>query len=125
MLYIIDEVLEEMALENISHFSPHYICNRANIPDLKAVTEYLLQFVGIKLYVFYEVECPEGDSDFAITSPQDLPQEQRRCHICQTVYLPDIDRVWIAFDFIPHFKEHVKKKRIFKQKKQRQHLMLV
>ena len=122
MLFIIDEILEEMAFERKRHFSPHYVSNRAGINDLKAVTEYLLKEVGTKLNVYFEVECPEGDSDFAVKSPLDLPNEIRSCHICQTEYTPDPSRVWIAFDFTPQYDEYVKKK---KMKKKTTKLMLV
>ncbi|SMQ60990.1 hypothetical protein SAMN05444673_0450 [Bacillus sp. OV166] len=123
MLFILDDILEEMAYENKSHFSPHYICNRACINDLKSVSEYLLKLVGAKLNVYYEVECPEGDSDFSVESPLVLPTEPRNCHICNTEYTPDIDRVWIAFDFLPEYRDYVKKKRNYKQKNK--HLALV
>ncbi|MCM3705303.1 hypothetical protein M3205_06120 [Cytobacillus firmus] len=111
MLFIIDEILEEMALENKSHFSPRYICNRSGIHDLKAVTEYLIQLVGQKLRVTFEVECPEGDSDFAVESPHELSNEKRICHICGVEYIPNPERIWVAFDFLPEYKQYVKKKR--------------
>jgi hypothetical protein len=136
VIYIIDDILEEMALENKSHFSPHYVCNRSKINDLKAVTEYLLQLVGNKLNVYFEVECPEGDSDFAVESPLDLSKEVRKCHICGNEYTPDLEKIWISFDFKPQYKEYVKKKRkqkeyVEKKRKQSrqqsksQHLSLV
>jgi hypothetical protein len=123
MLFILDDILEEMAYENKSHFSPHYISNRAGIKDLRSVSEYLLKLVGAKLNVCYEVECPEGDSDFSVESPFHLPEEQKRCHICGTKYVPSIDRVWISFDFLPEYREYVKKKRNYGKKKK--YLVLV
>lgn len=110
MLYIIDDVLEEMALENKTHFSPRYICHRSGILDLKIVTEYLERFIGSKLIINFEVECPEGDSDFAVMSPEQVETEPRRCHICNTEYVPDQNKIWVSFDFTPDFIEHVKKK---------------
>jgi hypothetical protein len=111
VLYIIDDILEQMVIENKKFFSPNYICNRANISDLKEVTEYLLRQVGNKLNVFYEVECPEGDSDFAVKSPLELPTETKTCHICGTEYVPRPDKIWVVFDFIPEYRDYVKKKR--------------
>lgn len=111
MYFAIEDILEEMARENITHFSPHYVCHRANIADLKGVTEYLLDEVRRgKLKVFLEVECPEGDSDFAVSSIDELTTEPRHCHICGTEYIPDKDKIWIAFDFTTEFKEFLKKK---------------
>jgi hypothetical protein len=124
VLYIIDDILEEMAYENKTHFSPHYVCNRTGINDLKAVTEYLFQLVGNKLTVYFEVECPEGDSDFSVKSPQEIVNEFRECHICGIDYMPNSERIWVAFDFLPAYKEFVKKKRNSNQKKRR-HLMMV
>lgn len=115
VIYIIDDILEEMAIEERVHFSPHYVCTRAGIDDLKSVTEYLLKLVGQKLIVNFEVECPEGDSDFAVKTPQELRNEERACHICGKEYVPNPDRVWIIFDFIPEYKEYVKKKNIKRQ----------
>lgn len=128
MLFVIDDILEEMVLENRSHFSPHFICSRANIDDLKSVTDHLFNQVGSKLKVYFEVECPEGDSDFSVRSPQELnPELEVACHICGTKYLPDPDRVWISFDFTPNYIEYVKKKKLNEKlyKKHKKLLILV
>lgn len=115
--YIIDDVLEEMAIEDKTHFSPRLICQKSNINDLKFVTEYLLSLVKSKsrIKVNYEVECPNGDSDFAIKDPNELELELRECHICTIPYRPSLDRIWISFDFLPEYKEHVKKKGYYKK----------
>jgi hypothetical protein len=108
--FLIDDVLEEMAKEGRKHFSPHYVCARTGIADLKFVTEHMLTQVGKKLRVYFEVECPEGDSDFPVNNPLDIVQEERECHICGIKYTPNPEKVWIAFDFLPPYLEHVKKK---------------
>lgn len=108
--FLIDDVLEEMALEGRKHFSPHYVCTRTGIADLKFVTEHMLTQVGKKLRVYFEVECPEGDSDYAVDSPMDVVKEERQCSICGIRYEPNPEKVWVAFDFLPLFLEHVKKK---------------
>jgi len=110
VLYIIDDILEEMAVENKKHFSPHYVCSRAGTSDLKSVTKYLLDLVGKKLNVYFEVECPEGDSDYAVNSPEEIENDFRFCSICQTEYIPSPDKIWIGFDFIPEYIDYVKKK---------------
>lgn len=114
-MFIIDDILEEMAMENIQHFSPHYVCNRANNNNLKEVTDYLLELVGKKLKVYFEVECPDGDSDYAVDSPADIEFKPRKCSICDIEYIPDPERIWVAFDFSPNYLEHVKKKENYKQ----------
>jgi hypothetical protein len=111
VLYTIDEVLEDMAFEGRTHFSPHYVAARAGLHDLKAVTEYLFSLVGTKLIVYFEVECPDGDSDYAVKSPSDIIFEPRNCSICNITYTPSPDRVWIAFDFVSQYIDYVKKKR--------------
>jgi len=108
--FLIDDVLEEMAVEGKKHFSPHYVCTRTGIADLKFVTEHLLTLLGKKLRVYFEVECPDGDSDYAVDSPSDIVKEERKCHICDVTYIPNPEKVWIAFDFLPPYVEHVKKK---------------
>lgn len=123
MLYTIEDILEEMVIENKRNFSPHYICNRSGIKDIKLVTECLFDLVGKKLSVFYEVECPEGDSDFEIKSLSDLPQEIKICHICGVEYKPNIERIWVGFNFLPEYIFHVKKKKSLINTKQLQLLM--
>ncbi|HHY1425945.1 TPA: hypothetical protein ACV1G0_000792 [Bacillus cereus] len=110
MLFVVDDTLEEMAFEERQHFSPLYVCNRANISDLKMVTEHMAKQIGYKLKMYYEIECPEGDSDFAVDSLSDLDIEERVCEFCGTAYIPDLDRVWVVFDFLPEYIEYIKKK---------------
>lgn len=128
-MFIIDDILEEMAMDNIKHFSPHYVCNLSNNNNLKEVTDYLLELVGRKLKVYFEVECPEGDSDYAVDSPADIEFKPRTCSICNIEYIPDPERVWVAFDFLPEYLEYVKKKKTNKQQykleRKRKHLLLV
>lgn len=108
--FYIDEVLARMASEGRTHFSPHYVCTYIGVADLKSVTEYLLSLVGSKLKVYYEVECPDGDSDFIITSPKELSGQSRKCSYCGIEYTPSPDRIWIAFDFTDDYLEFIKKK---------------
>ncbi|GGF87049.1 hypothetical protein [Paenibacillus aceti] len=108
----LDDILEEMAFNDKKHFSPHYICALSGIADLKIVTQYLLSQVNRKLKVYYEVECPEGDSDFLVDSPVEIISELRRCSVCGIEYRPDPDRVWVSFDFLPQYKDYVKKKKV-------------
>ncbi|PLV34979.1 hypothetical protein BSP4_10950 [Bacillus subtilis subsp. subtilis] len=116
MLFIIDEILENMVREDKRYFSPHYIisvaANQGENLSLKQVTEYLLSLVPAKLRVYYEVECPNGDSDFAIDSPHQKLDEFKICHICNTEYMPSLDRVWVSFDFTPEYRAYIKKKRV-------------
>ena len=111
MVYTIEDTLEEMALEHKRNFAPQYVSQRSGCNDLTIVTRCLLDLVGKKLSVYYEIECPYGDSDFAINSLANLPLETRSCHICGQEYTPNLDRVWIGFNFLPEYISHVKKKR--------------
>ncbi|GGF72709.1 hypothetical protein GCM10010912_17390 [Paenibacillus albidus] len=110
--FLLDDTLEIMAQNNKKHFSPHFVCAQSGIADIKAVTEYLYSQVGRKLKVYYEVECPDGDSDFAVVSPDLVSDDWKVCSICGIDYIPDPDRVWVAFDFLPPYIDHVKKKSI-------------
>lgn len=108
--YAIDDALEIMAGEGRMHFSPLYVCERSGVSDIKTVTEHMFSLVDYQLKVYFEVECPEGDSDFAVTDPSSLNKELRVCSICGTSYIPSADRIWIAFDFLPEYVANVKKK---------------
>ncbi|MCY9027164.1 hypothetical protein MOF32_30295 [Priestia megaterium] len=124
MLFIIDDILEEMAIEGKRYFSPHYIISIAKqsgqILTLKETTNHLLSLVGSnkKLQVFYEVECPNGDNDFPISSPLELSNEERTCHLCHVEYIPSPDRVWVYFDFTPAYKNYLKKKSLVPEQPQ-------
>lgn len=107
----IDDLLEQLVLEGRQHFSPHYMCQRLGISDIDGVADYLLSLANVKLIPYYEVECPEGDSDFIIPDPTKLEQEPRICRFCGTEYIPDPNRIWLAFDFTKSFIDHVKKKK--------------
>lgn len=109
-MFILDDILEEMAREKKVHFSPHYLCTRSGIHDLKGVTEYLLKLVNQKLIVNFEVECPDGDSDYALNTLGEMDSVPKECHICGRSYTPDPERVWIIFDFTDEYKSYVKKK---------------
>lgn len=112
--YTLEKTLQEMAINDKKFFSPHYVCAFSGVADLKEVAEFLLSEAakkkGQKIYVYYEVECPEGDSDFSVTSPDAVPNNERCCHICGTKYIPNPDRIWIGFNFTEKYKEFVKKK---------------
>lgn len=108
--FAIDDTLEEMAIEGVTHFSPNYVCQRSGINDTKSMTEYLLQQVDTKLKVYFEVECPDGDSDFVVSSPSDIIIEPRTCSVCFEEYTPNPEDIWIAFDFTENYLDHVKKK---------------
>ncbi|MEY2239357.1 hypothetical protein [Bacillus altitudinis] len=116
MIFIIDGILENMALEGKRYFSPHYIISAAETQgvelSLKEVTEYLLSLVPNKIKVHYEMECPNGDSDFEIVSPHDFIEETKICHICSVEYITNLNRIWVYFDFTPEYIDFLKKKRI-------------
>lgn len=106
----IDDLLELMVLEDIQHFSPHYICDHLNIIDIEGVSNYLLTLVNKKLIVHYEIECPDGHSDIEVLDPTNLPKEPRECICCGTQYIPNAEDIWVAFDFTAPYIEYVKKK---------------
>jgi len=110
--YRLEDTLRWMAEQGKRHFSPHYVCAQSGGTDIKVVSEYLLSEVGRKLVVYYEVECPEGDSDFTIKSDLELKQEKRSCQICGIEYIPSLNRIWIAFDFLPQYIDYVKSRRV-------------
>lgn len=109
--FIIDDLLEIMAIEGRRRFSPNYVCERLNIDDIMAVADYLISLTGQKLVPQFEVECPNGDSDFSVSDPRLITSDNRCCSICGEEYMPDPDRVWLVFDFTDKFVDHIKKKK--------------
>lgn len=107
--FIIDDELEKMAIEGCQHFAPHYICQRLGINEISAVADYLLSLTNSKLIPYFEVECPNGDSDFIVENPNYIPSEPRECSICGIEYEPDPENIWLAFDFTPQYLDHIKK----------------
>ncbi|WP_201317825.1 hypothetical protein [Paenibacillus sp. EPM92] len=111
---ILEKSLEEMAVQDKKFFSPHFVCTYTGIADLKAVSEYLFTEAAKtkrkKIYVYYEVECPEGDSDFSVDTPEKLPIIERRCHICGIDYIPNPERIWVGFNFTSEYLQFVKKR---------------
>jgi len=109
----IDNLLESMACQEKIHFAPSYVCNKLGINDSEKVANYLLSLVPKKLVPLFEVECPEGDSDFRVENPNSLPLEEPRvCHHCGIEYVPDPNRIWLAFNFADHYIKSVKKNNV-------------
>lgn len=107
----IDDLLEQMVLEGREHFAPHYVCERLGIDNIESVADYLLSLSDKKVIPIFEVECPEGDSDFTVPSPTMIDcNEPRTCRICGIEYTPDPEKIWLAFDFTKPFIDHIKKK---------------
>jgi hypothetical protein len=109
--YELNSLLEKMALEGRRYFSPKYICDRLQNADLKEVTNYLLSNSYSDIVIpSFEIECPDGDSDFIVTDPSLIPTELRICHLCGMEYVPSPKRIWLTFNFTEEFKQYVKKK---------------
>lgn len=112
--YYIIKLLEIMAVEGKRNFSPLYICEQLNIKDEKEVAILLFSLTDI-VKPNYEVECPEGDTDFAVDNLDSITSEPRICHLCGAEYVPDPKRIWVSFNFVDSFKDEVKKKKHFLQ----------
>lgn len=111
--YEIDELLRKMAFEEKRHFAPQYICEKLGLKDIQVVSQYLLSLVPKYLLALWEVECPEGDSDFIVSHPSLIKKnELRNCSYCGVEYYPDSNRVWLAFNFNPDYVKSLKKKQM-------------
>lgn len=117
--WAIDEELRLMAFEGAERFSPIEVCNRLGSAEYEAVTEYLLKLDNDKLIAKWEVECPEGHSDFTVRHPDDISPEPHYCRLCEDEepYIPDPDRVWLVFDFNPEYVAALKKNLALQRKK--------
>lgn len=116
-LYQIIKILETLAIEEKRNFTPHYIANRFNIDDVEELTKILLSplYKGIVIPNF-EIECPEGDTDFIVHDPLSIPDEPRVCHLCGVEYVSNPKRIWISFNFTDEFTNNLKKKNCQHQK---------
>jgi len=108
-IFEVDDLLEQMAMQNIQHFSPYYLCHQLNITSVEDITNYLLTLVNKKLIAYYEIQCPEGHSDYAVTDPTQIIIDERECEFCGNQYTPDPNDIWITFDFTEYYLNHVKK----------------
>lgn len=110
-LYQIVKILETLALENKRYFTPLYIANRFSIDDIEELTKILLSPLCKGIVVpNFEIECPEGDTDFIVHDPLSIPDESRVCHLCGVEYVPNPKRIWISFNFSDEFVNDLKKK---------------
>ncbi|KAA8673374.1 hypothetical protein [Clostridium sp. HV4-5-A1G] len=109
--YEIYGLLENMAIENRRNFSPLYVCKRLKTRDIKEVTYSLINDFKDILKINYEVECPNGDSDFIVDDISQIKDEMRICHHCGEKYIPDPKNIWLTFNFKDDFKDYVKKKK--------------
>ncbi|WP_152523964.1 hypothetical protein [Sporomusa ovata] len=109
--YEVDYVLDTMAIQGIKHFHPLYVSRHlsGNI-NLKKLIEYLLSQVGQKLRVYYELQCPNGHTDYSVSSLDDIELKLRDCSYCGEEYQPDPKEIWISFDFLSDYLDYVKKK---------------
>lgn len=107
--WAIDDLLRQMALEGRRRFSPRYICGRLKINNDEEVANYLLGLAESKVIPMFEVECPNGDSDFFVDHPNKILYEPRYCSICGIEYIPDPDQIWLVFNFTNKYVEYEKK----------------
>lgn len=109
--YEVMDLLQKMALEGRRYFSPHYICERLGIDDAKEVASFLLSATCKDIVIpRFEVECPEGDSDFSTTDISLISNDPRTCRYCGTEYIPDPKHIWLTFNFTDQYKQDIKKK---------------
>lgn len=107
--YRIYELLKDMAKDDIKKFSPVYICERLCVDNIKLITCVLINNFKDILKVNYEVECPNGDSDFIVDDISLIKDEMRICHHCGQEYVPNPKNIWITFNFKSDFKNYIKK----------------
>lgn len=114
LLNNITELLEQMAIEGRRYFTPLYLSKRLNKKiSEKDLTKLLLSpFCQDILISNFEVECPEGDTDFIEHDISLIPTEMRVCHLCGIDYIPDPKRIWVSFDFRDDYLQKIKKKNL-------------
>lgn len=94
----LDVYLEQAARREIWRFSPGFAAKEIGA-DLRIVQELLLRAAQIKaIQVYFEIECPEGDSDFYVAKLGEIDwNTERQCRVCDTIYTPSPDHIWLVF----------------------------
>lgn len=110
--YEIFDILESMAAEGRRHFSPLYVCKRLGTENVKEVIRFLFSdFCKDILRPNFEVQCPEGDSDFVVHDLNSIPTNTVKiCRVCGVEYIPDLKNIWVTFDFTDDYIKNIKKK---------------
>ena len=94
----LDECLNDLYQRKIYRFSPRIISETTGLKK-EVLQKILLRASQLKVLVTsYEIECPEGDSDFSVSSIHKIPWGvELQCRVCDTIYTPSISNIWLTF----------------------------
>ncbi len=97
----LDEYLNSIAEEGTKRFSPNHMAERTGL-DIQISQTILLRTAQIgTIQTYYEIECPEGDSDFFVTRIEDVDwNTECVCRVCGTEYIPNPSNIWVTFSIL-------------------------
>ena len=90
--------LKEVGEKGITRFSPRYVADYIGL-NQEDTNKILLRAVQVGIiHIYYEIECPQGDSDFYVTELKDVDWDvEHNCRVCGTTYTPSPNHVWVTF----------------------------
>jgi hypothetical protein len=98
LLVSLDSYLYDAGTRGIRRFSPDLAANDMGL-DLGTIQGLLLKAAQVgAIEVYYEIECPEGDSDFYVGKLEEVDWGvERQCRACYVFYQPSPSHVWVTF----------------------------
>lgn len=113
---IIDQILEQLALNEKSRFNAYFVSSLSNQQNVDEVNDYLLMKAKFgALIVKIETICPENHIDQQFDFNHEFPTYELECRFCESdnsAYIPDPANTNVVFYFTEIFVESVKKKNV-------------
>lgn len=102
----LDGALHYLSDEGAKRFTPKLVSEKIDI-SLEETRTLLLRAsqLGV-LEPFFEIECPEGDSDFFVKSLEEINWgKEVQCRVCDSIYIPSSEHVWLTFSLKGEFSD--------------------
>jgi hypothetical protein len=94
----LDSYLHGASARGVWRITPGLVADETGL-DLGTTQGLLLKAAQVgAIDIYYEIECPEGDSDFYVDKLENVDWgEERQCRACYVSYQPSPDNVWVVF----------------------------
>jgi hypothetical protein len=95
---LLNNFLTIIIKNNIHRFSPSYFSKEEGITIDNAQNMLMKASQIGAVQIYFEVECPEGDSDFYVTAINEIDwANELQCRVCDNAYTPSPDHIWVTF----------------------------
>jgi len=99
----VDEALKLLASKKRYRFNAYQVAYLSGNEDVNLVYQYLLTREPYVLTRSFEVLCPNDHSTATYSKIEDIPHKWIECRYCTEEFVPDLDRIYIVFDFTPSY----------------------